>query len=383
MTRKIFLPLLAMALLLWAVGCSENSAESPQPDELSLDEDFGGYLATNESPAFDDPDLMASEEDETEYDDPLAFSPEIQELENDPSAGAFHLRAVWGNLRFDSTDTDLTDWTGSLEVSRGGIVIRRTIRFELGQDYIVPRVQRDLLEFVSQTSVHHDGIVTDLLIPELEPVIDTTVNYEVDSLGDTTEVIVIDTIPPDPEPVTVTFRTGPYSNTFSLGDLVALDTVIDLADGNQVAFTSFQYSRCPKGALAGFWGHDENGRGVFRGRWISQTGLVVGWVRGHYGVNSDGDRVLFGKWISRNGQFEGFLSGTYEPHPSENASDVAQGRAGGKFEARIYAANRTEIGQVRGHYKSSHRFRIGYFQGRWALDCPQTDNTGGEGSIVF
>jgi hypothetical protein len=369
MVRKVLFPLFAAFLLVWAIGCSEKGTDSEAAPTTSIDEDFGGFTATSESPAFGDPALMASETEEQEIDDALAYSPEVRALESDPSAGVFRFRAVWGHLRLDTSETDMTDWTGSLTISRGAVLIRRAIRFELAQDYIVPRTDRTLLEWVSMTTVHNDGIDADLLVPRLSPVIDTTIDYVVDTLGDTTEVIVIDTIMPDPEPVTVTFTTGPYSRTFTLNELVALDTVVDLDDGNQVAFSAFRYEWCPKGALAGVWGHDDQGNGVFRGRWISQAGRVVGWLNGMYGVNANGERVFYGKWISRDGSFEGLLAGTYQPHPNENASDVARGRAGGKFEGTIYSAGQVPIGELKGHYKSSQRLDGGWFQGRWKLDC--------------
>ncbi|MCB2231602.1 hypothetical protein KQH82_12860 [bacterium] len=375
MIRKFLLPVLSVALLLWAVGCSENSASSdPAPATSDLNEDFGGYVVSAESPAFGDTDLMATEGDEEVIDDAMAYSPSVQAIESDPTAGIFRFRAVWGHLNLDTTETDLTDWTGSLTISRGAILIRRAIRFELGQDYIVPRTERTLLEWVSQTTVHNDGIDVDLLVPRLLPVIDTTIDYVVDSLGDTSEVVVIDTIQPDPEPVTVTFETGPYSRTFSLGELTGLDEVVDLTDGNQVAFTAFQYSRCPKGALAGLWGRDEEGNGVFRGRVLSQTGDVIGWIAGIYGVNDQGSRVLFGKWIAHNGAFEGLIAGTYKPHANENASETGQNRSGGKFEADIFNGNFMKIGELKGNYKGATRFNGGYFQGRWRLDCPNDDS---------
>lgn len=377
MIRKFLFPFLALTLLVWVVGCSEKGAESELAQTTDLNEDFGGFTTASDSPAFGDPDLMASESDEVEIEDVMAFTPEVSAIESDPAVGIFRFRAVWGHLRLDTTETEVTDWTGSLSISRGAVLIRRAIRFELAQDYIVPRTDRTLLEWVSMTTVHNDGIDADLLVPRLVPVIDTTIDYVVDTLGDTAEVIVIDTIMPDPEPVTVTFATGPYSRTFTLDELVALDTVVDLDDGNQVAFTSFRYSRCPKGAVSGGWGYNDEGQGVFRGRWMSQNGHLIGWVRGTYGVNDEGRRVLFGKWISRDGAFEGLLSGTYRPHPNENAADVAKRRAGGKFEATIFSAGRLPIGEVTGHYKSSPQTGDGYFQGRWKLDCPRTDGSEG------
>jgi len=225
MLRKLMLPLFAAALLLFgAVACSNNGTTEPQAgDDVDLNQEFAGLSAADEAPGFGDPDLIATESDEVDVEDPMAVSSEVMTMEADPASGIFRIRAVWGNLRYDSTETDPTSFDGSLEVSRGAVLIRKTVRFELAQDYIAPRVERTLLEWVSTTSVHNDGIIADIIVPELGPTYDTTITTVVDSLGDTSEVIVVDTIPADDTPVEVTFNAGTYSRTFTLGDLAALD----------------------------------------------------------------------------------------------------------------------------------------------------------------
>ncbi|RME28471.1 MAG: hypothetical protein D6800_03865, partial [Candidatus Zixiibacteriota bacterium] len=230
-----------------------------------------------------------------------------------------------------------------------------------------------LIEWVSVTTVHNDGIAVDLYVPPPRPILDTTITT--DSLGN--DVITVDTLWPDP--VTVTFATGPYSRTFTLGELAALDTVVELDDGNAIAFHAMRISRiqCPRGFLFGFWGPDkETGRIGFKGMFTDKHGLITGFVRGHAGVNDNGERVWFGKWISRNGRFEGFLRGTWAPHPDMHANGMAHRRAGGWFRGGIYDANRNRIGELRGRYCDGRYMRDGFFQGRWRLNCPNTDTTG-------
>ena len=377
MTRNLVLSMLAVGLLLFAVGCSDQSTEPQSTGEFDLNAEFGGLTSTSEQPAFGNPSLLASASDETDFDDGMLYEPYMDSLLGDSNSGIVRMRAVWGQLALDTSVVAMTDWSGSLTISRGGIVIRRTIRFELGQDYIVPRTNPDLLEWVPQTSVHNDGIVVDLVAPRPLSSIDTTITFEVDSLGDTTEIIVIDTVPPDYSPVEVAFETGPYSNTFRFDELRGLDTVITLEDSSEIAFTAFEYNpRCPRGALSGQWGVDEEGNNRFRGRWLSQHGEVVGWLQGGYGVDDNGRRVFIGKWISENGGFEGFVRGTWRPHPNHHANEEAFRHAGGMFIGKIYSANRAEIGVLRGRFKASDEINRGFFEGRWRLHCPDDDGFG-------
>lgn len=371
MVRRFF-PLFAALILIWAVGCSNSGTDSQTTDQVNLNDEFAGLTTASEAPGFGDSDLLAADAEEVDVDDPVAASSAVLAMETDPSSGVFRFRAVWGHLRLDTTETEATSFDGSIEMSRGAVLIRRTIRFELAQDYIVPRVERTLLEWVSTTTIHNDGIVADLIVPELRDSYDTTVTIVVDSLGDTSRVITVDTIPADPTPVEVTFTCGVYSRTFSLGELAALDTVVLLDDSNEIAIQAFQRTRCGKGSLAGRWGVDENGQGVFAGIWIDHTGSMAGWVRGYYGVNDDGDRVFAGKWINRAGTFEGFVAGSWKPQPNINSSDIAKLRAGGSFEGHIYNANREEIGDLAGKYKGAENARGGFFQARWRHRCTPT-----------
>lgn len=357
MLRRLFTIIMLVALLVWAVGCSENSTGSEDLTENpNLNDPTGGYLPTNESPGFGDPDLLAEANDNGEYNDPMLSALGADTLD-DALDGRYHFRVVWGQLRYDSTVIDVTDWTGSLTVSRGAMVIRRLIKFETGQDAIVPRTDRTLVEWESFTTVHHDGLAVDIFIPP-----DTAISSEA---------------------VTVAFETGPYSHTFDLSELAALDTVVylDDADSNAVAFHAFRLDRvpCPRGFLTGHWGYNEDGEGVFRGVWMTRHGWISGFLRGHWGVDDDGQRVFFGKWISANGRFEGFLRGRWDQHPSHNANPNAVKHAGGWFAGEILNADELVIGTLKGKYKSHPAFKKGFFQGRWKLACNDIEPARDEG----
>jgi len=346
------------ALLLWGVGCSENpTGTEDQIENLNLNDPTGGYLATDESPGFGDSDLLAEANDNDEYDDPFRVLYSSDMTTDTTLEGGYHLRILWGQLRFDPTVTTVTDWTGSLIISRGAMVVRQVIAFEPDQDALLERTDRRLVEWTSFTTVHHDGLAVDIYIPP-----------------DTATI---------PEVVTVAFETGPYSRTFDLSELVALDTIVylDDADSNAVAFHAFRLDRmlCARGFLAGRWGFNEDGQGVFRGMWMTRDGRISGWLRGHWGVNDDGDRVFFGKWISRDGRFQGFLRGRWDQHPSHNANPNAVKHAGGWFKGDVLDANRQVIGALKGKYKSHPQFKKGFFQGRWKLGCDEYEPDREEG----
>jgi hypothetical protein len=350
-----------LSLLVWVAGCSDSPTVTDQDQTISLEGDFGGLTTTKEAPAFGDTELAADDITEEEIDDPVLSSPEVASLVDDIDAGMFHFRAVWGQLCLDTTVTEVTDWTGSITISRGAVVIRKTIRFELGQDYIPTRTDRQTVDWVSYTTVHNDGVAFDLLVPPVEPIYDTTVTVGTDSLGNPVDVITVDTIYPETEPVTVEFATGAYMRVFTLDELAALDTIVELDDGNAVAIHAAQVfcQRCPRGFLAGGWGYDEEGQGVFRGRWMSREGRIVGHLRGHFGVNDAGRNVIFGKWIDRSGNCEGLLAGTYQPFLRPDASDIANRRGCGWFAMRIFDANRAPIGMAAGQYQSAAAMPVG------------------------
>lgn len=385
MMRLLVFPLLVLTLLIWASGCSEQTTEPDTTGELNLDSEFGGYTASAESPGFGEQDLMAETEADEEYDDPMLASPDVAEYLANPDAGYYHLRAVWGRLSYDSTVTEVTDWTGSLTISRGAEIIRRVIRFEDGQDFILERTDRKLIEWQSLTTVHNDGIAVDLLVPPLRPIFDTTLVSEVDSLGDTTWVTVVDTIIPDPVPVTLAFETGPYSRTFLMDELSALDTIVRLDDSNAVAFHALKLDHlpCPRGFLAGRWGFNEDGEGVFRGTWMNKRGGIDGHLHGHFGENEHGRKVFFGKWISASGEFEGFLKGTYGWHPNEHANGQAFRRGTGWFVGKIYNSHRDEIGVLKGRYGNSPEDSRGFLQGRWKLRCNDANTEAGDDGDGF
>jgi hypothetical protein len=184
-----------------------------------------------------------------------------------------------------------------------------------------------------------------------------------DSTGDSSNVDVA-----VPEPMAVTFKTGPLTVTIMESDLVDLHRVVTVDDaGNAVAFNTITVmpDECPSGFLAGQWRAvaDRPG-GIFRGKWISANGIHMGYLRGVYGPNSRGEKVFFGKWITRGGRFQGLLRGHY------GVSDV---RPGGWFEGQWISRNLQVMGGVRGVYgtrDTDNGRHGGFFRGAWKTRCP-------------
>jgi len=372
MIKKLLPALFSVMLLMWGAGCSDNPSDSGSVSgELNLVDEFGGYTDKVESEGFGDEDLLQEASQDEEYNDVMLLAPGVDSLVDDPDVGYYHFRAVWGQMCYDSTVIEPTDWSGSLTISRGAEIIRKVIRFELGQDYILERYDRRIIEWHSITTVHNDGISVDLFVPPVMPEFDTLLTPEIDTLGDTAWVEVIDTTYPETEPVTVTFQTGPYSRTFTMDELMALDTIVYMEDSSAVAFHALKLDRipCPRGFLAGVWGIDEEGNQVFRGTWMNHRGNITGYLKGHYGVNEDGMKVLFGKWITTSGEFEGFIKGTYGYQPNDHANGNAFRKGHGWFRAMICNANSEEIGILNGKFQSNNEHNNGFFQGRWKLRC--------------
>jgi hypothetical protein len=68
---------------------------------------------------------------------------------------------------------------------------------------------------------------------------------------------------------------------------------------------------CPHGMLKGVWKQVKGDFGVFKGKWASADGKVVGHLKGIFGKDKKGHNILFGKYIGAKGKFRGLLKGRY------------------------------------------------------------------------
>ena len=355
MKRFYFLMVMAVVLsLAYLPACQSPDVSGPaendigtRPQDPNLDDPYGGFNLADEAPGFDDPVLLGEFDEATlvEYDDPIGRESDIAAAVKRPLP-QHYLMITWGNLERDSTINFSTDWSGSLMVDRGAILLKRIIQFE-DHDQILPRVARNKLEWISYTGPAFDGIVVRIL-PRPDIAADS-------SVADTADVAN-----------RVTFATGPLTVSFTIAELRDLHRVIRVDNmGNAVAFNSVVVypNACPRGFLGGLWkDNPDTTGGTFRGMWISEKGAHMGFLKGIYGVNSAGDRVFFGKWISLNGKFKGILKGQWGYFPEA---------PGGFFEGVYMNRSLRVMGDLKGVWQKSDSIGGGgFFKGRWANRCP-------------
>lgn len=341
----------ALSLLaVWMfAGCSspstgDNAANddlNTREQTINLDDPYGGYNFGDEVPNFGDAMLAADYGPDASL---VAGDPFVGDTLSDPADARRFLMITWGNLEADSTIDFPTDWTGGLSVENGYVILRRTIRFD-PHDFIVPRTSRTLLEWVSHTQPHFDGVLV-----ELRKIVST-------------EAAASDEVPA----LSLTFKTEPLTVTINEEDLADLHRVVKVDEaGNAVAFNTITVmpDACPGGFLAGQWKNvDDRRGGIFRGKWVSENGLHMGYLRGVYGVNSREERVFFGKWITAGGHFRGLLRGTY------GAFDTTD-EPGGWFRGVWLLRNRSIGGTLGGVWQTSDRVEhCGFFRGKWEARC--------------
>jgi len=357
--RQSILKLAMIALLAaWALTGCDQSTGTDTPNDMSsrtqtinLDDPYGGFNTANEKPAFGDATLAMDYGPEGDL---AVFDHSVDTTRTDRRHPQRFLLVTWGNLRADSLIDFSTDWSGSLCVENGLLRVLRTIRFER-EDHLLPRTSRSCAEWVSLTQPHFDGILVSLHGQPCDSV--RTTATPLDSLCE--------------KPISVTFKTGPLTVTFTRDELVDLHKVVQVdAAGNAVAFNTIVVmpGECPHGFLAGQWIDVEGKRyaGVFRGQWVSESGLHQGYLRGVYGENSRGAHVFFGKWITQNGEFKGLLAGRYGLSPTTNTSDAADGWFKGMWFSRQLHA----VGELHGVLgKGTDEKEGGFFRGAWSARC--------------
>lgn len=375
MKRAMTLTVLTiLAGLLIISGCSKEDGTTASLEEgLNYEGEFGGYDASDEAPAFGNEAILEEMSDDSEeaVSEP-ELDPVFDSLDSEPDVRVYGMKILWGMLEFDSTVTQITDWSGSLTIERGAIRILEKIRFEKGDYLVRPRYDCNTIEWVSYTQPHFDGIFVFL--------------YDVPDTAATTEN-------------TVTLTTGPYSRTFTMSELDSLSEIVEVDNiGNKISIEA-RYTPpldCAAGFLDGKWVKKGRYHGVFFGRWVRYDGLALGHVKGHWGVNRDGDSVFFGKWINRLGQFKGFLRGTWIPDPATDAADPvmgtfegiwadkngnAEGPLGGEWMTVPHISVDNGNGNGNGYGNSDDckgddeigcipKRARGFFRGRWAEDCP-------------
>lgn len=352
MTRlSVFQPsIFVIASLALIAGCASPEAPpSGANDYLSreqtvdFDDPLGGFSLADEAPAFGDASMLDEFGEDAPFDDPFASDGDVTIIDQSDRDRLF-LMVTWGNLHRDSTIAYGTNWSGSLSIDPGILLLKRTIRFE-DNDVIAPRTSRDLIEWRSTTYRGVDGVLVQIL-PNIEPAISVA-----DTMIDSSQIVV-------------TFDTAPLKVELTLRELVNMRQVFPLDDGNAVAFTTMRVepNACPHGFLRGVWrNHPERPGGVFFGKWEADDGAIRGFLRGHYGVSSQGEKVLFGKMITPNGRFEGIMRGHWDRYPDQESA--------GWFRGHWVDRHLDIKGGLKGEWRRSDRCDGGFFRGAWAMNC--------------
>lgn len=349
--------ILLSAALFLAAGCSGNDPDPTTPDpnasdgRIDLEAQFGGFDRRDEQPAFGDPALAASVGLEASVDDPAPAG--FDDLLADPASHLYSVTIRWGlfgeGMGSDGDPDDPsatpTDWSGSLEVTRGQLQIVRVIAWEREDRIELPRSDPSLVEWTSTTRGNHDGI----------------------------RVLVRRAPSREGEPDdTLTFTTPLVTKSFAFAELGDLELEIETgnANGDVVRFAGWEAPRLmtSRGFLGGGWNWNaDESVGHFAGRWVGVRGEVSGFLRGVYGLNDAGDKVFFGKYIDRDGRFQGFLRGHWETSRGEEETGPSLGLFRGEW--LDGAASPQRMGALHGTWRLRGDGR-GAFDGRWCVGCP-------------
>jgi hypothetical protein len=311
-----------------AAGCMSSATDDDATAQAAIEQPNGGLTTTDEAPVFGAQDELdtAAIEPTADVADPAAQDPAVAAM--DASATAAHLRVaiVWGHLPPDRTITTVTDWSGTIAVSRGALLVRHTIGFEPATDRLLPRADVRTVVFDSKTRPFADGLA----------------------------LAIVDPTPAAGDPLMLTYTPadGATPITFAVADLIHGPVSVDVgAGGDRMVAIALRHDACAHGFLRGRWHSFKPDLGGFLGEVADDDGALIGHVRGIWGTRKSGERVFFGKYIALDGTFRGILAGHYE---------------GGHFVGR-WLDRGGDHGRVEGLYHAAPGDQgAGHFLGRWA-----------------
>lgn len=338
MRTQLSLALLATSLATSLIACVDDGAapagSEPSVDEVasSLELENGGLDTADEAPQFAAEAAYAAAEIEADatFADPMASDPTLADPASPsttppsgPTVAGRDLLIMWGQLPPDRAVAAQRDWSGKLELSRGGMLLRHTIAFEPATDRILPRTSPRAISFESITRPAADGLVLSVFDPN-----------------------------PATTPLTLTYTpvTG-LPQAFDLSQLVNGPIVVDAGDGNKIVIAGHRRVQgCAHGFLRGRWHTLAPHASAYLGMVMNSDGAVIGHLRGIAGTRQNGDAVMFGKFIAVDGRFMGLVKGTYD---------------NGKFVAR-WLDRAGDHGKLGGVYFPGPTAQTGAFVGRWA-----------------
>ncbi|MFH1810493.1 MAG: hypothetical protein ABIJ09_17260 [Pseudomonadota bacterium] len=318
--------------------------------DLALHEDYAALDEGAEAEDFGDQDLAEAEDltgatDVAVVDDTADADADLADAINDgPQVRRLHIAVMWGHLRPQPRNTEVTNWSGALVAENAALRVLRTIAFE-ENDRLLRRPDIRSVPFTSFTAPHADGLLLEVVMhPRL-----------INAPGN---------------PVSVTLRSAAFTDTLVIAPDMRLSKVVRVDDsGNAIAYHVFRRDAdgCQEGMLAGRYTalrQTDDGRqlGELKGRYISTDGSVGGKVKGLWGERANGAQVLFAKVIARDGGFKGTLAGRYGE---------------GHFKGRYLAGGRVVAGGFQGLYREAPEAEgSGFFMGRWSLNCRELSSEG-------
>lgn len=321
---------LALLLATSTFACVNDAAtDTETADEVTsaLERENGGLDTSDEAPMFGEETAYQalSLERDTAVADTMASDPSVSALEAAPDVARHRVLIAWGRMPADPNATTARNWSGSLTISRGALVVGRTIGFEDATDQLLPRTTASTVEFDSVTRPFADGLILRVLVQ------------------------------PDPAQgaphLTYTSKDSTHTYDLDLAALIQGPVSIDAGDGHRViALALPEADACDHGFMRGRWVAVAPGKGVYRGAIANADGEVTGHIRGIWGQRQNGDKVMFGKFIATDGSFKGLLVGTYEA---------------GHYQAR-WLTQAGDHGLAGGVYFDAPNIRGGLFAGRWA-----------------
>jgi hypothetical protein len=241
--KKLFV-LVAIVLLLLAIGCSERDGTAPSSSTTTVDESTPDAQTVLESSS---PSEWRAPEGSA------VFQSMLDSI--DTSFDVYVASFIWGQFaRRDDTGAIPTDWSGTLNFNGvAHLKVHNLVSFEKGQDSLLPQPDSGTLAWISTVFRDYDGINLHLLVKR-------GVVYIV-------------------EPA-LRFTTRPFSLEIPLSKLDGYNGLFKVDDHNGiVVFTRLLPRRqCPHGAILGVWRRDSTRMaGPFDGLWITgePTGIVM------------------------------------------------------------------------------------------------------------
>lgn len=329
-SKRILSTCLLLALPLAA--CAQDDFDDSDSIAESVNLVNGGLDMEDEAPMFGEEELFASANlaDEIEVTDELAEDPEVVAMGALDGALRIHAAIRWGQIPFDLSAESVIDWSGTISVNRGAIIVRRAIAFEPVTGDVVERPRTDprAVSFTSTTKPANDGL----------------------------RLTIIDPTPDAAEPLVLDYSDASGSvYSVEVSELLGAPQSFDVGvEGNRIVAVAVPAlgADCAHGFLRGRWHRVAPNRGRLLGRVRAANGELLGHMRGLYGQRANGNRVFFGKYINTDGAFRGIFAGRYQ---------------NGHFRG-LWMAQGGNVGALGGHYRETIPGPEvgGHYLGRWA-----------------